>query len=305
MRARTQILACLGLVALASRGQAADPSAVSAECRAQVVSALEALGPALAKKARKLMPSAIGTIEGAIAAYAPPRLHPVDEGALPPARAGGRCPPEMAVVAHRFCVDRWEGSLEEKQEDGTTRPWSAFAIPRMDRVYLAKSRAGALPQGYISAQQAAAACGASGKRLCHPVEWRAACGGSEGYAYPYGPARVPGRCKDSGSSPMLAFHASTMSRGWGKTELNDPRNNQLEGGLAKTGASPGCVNDYGVYDMVGNLHEWTADPNGTFQGGYWLDTSQHGEGCAYRTIAHDYGYRDYSTGLRCCQELGR
>src|SRR2546429_3764696 len=29
-----------------------------------------------------------------------------------------------------------------------------------------------------------------------------------------------------------------------------------------TGAFPGCVNDYGLYDMVGNLHEWTADPNG-------------------------------------------
>jgi sulfatase modifying factor 1 len=52
--------------------------------------------------------------------------------------------------------------------------------------------------------------------------------------------------------------------------------------------------------MVGNLHEWTADPNGTFQGGYWLDTSQHGDGCAYRTISHGFTYHDYSTGFRCC-----
>jgi formylglycine-generating enzyme required for sulfatase activity len=54
--------------------------------------------------------------------------------------------------------------------------------------------------------------------------------------------------------------------------------------------------------MVGNLDEWTADPNGTFQGGFWLDTSQHGDGCAYRTIAHPYDYHDYSTGFRCCAD---
>jgi formylglycine-generating enzyme required for sulfatase activity len=85
-------------------------------------------------------------------------------------------------------------------------------------------------------------------------------------------------------------------------ELNDPRNTTLEGTLAKTGAFPGCVNDYGLYDMVGNLDEWTADPNGTFQGGFWLDTSLHGSGCAYRTIAHPFDYHDYSTGFRCCAD---
>ena len=35
--------------------------------------------------------------------------------------------------------------------------------------------------------------------------------------------------------------------------------------------------------MVGNLHEWTNDPNGTFQGGYYLDTHKNGDGCTYRT----------------------
>jgi formylglycine-generating enzyme required for sulfatase activity len=101
---------------------------------------------------------------------------------------------------------------------------------------------------------------------------------------------------------MLALHADTLKRGWGAVELNDPRLNQLEGTVAKTGAFPGCVNDYGLYDMVGNLHEWTADTNGTFQGGFWLDTAQHGNGCAYRTIAHPYDYHDYSTGFRCCAD---
>ena len=64
----------------------------------------------------------------------------------------------------------------------------------------------------------------------------------------------------------------------------------------------GCTNDYGVYDMVGNLHEWTSDPNGTFQGGYYLDTHINGDGCGYRTTFHPMSYCDYSTGFRCCAD---
>ena len=54
--------------------------------------------------------------------------------------------------------------------------------------------------------------------------------------------------------------------------------------------------------MVGNLHEWVADPKGTFMGGFFMDTFQNGEGCEYRTTAHGFDYHDYSTGFRCCAE---
>ena len=53
---------------------------------------------------------------------------------------------------------------------------------------------------------------------------------------------------------------------------------------------------------MGNLHEWTADPKGTFRGGYYVDTRINGEGCLYRTVAHDSGHWDYSTGFRCCAD---
>jgi formylglycine-generating enzyme required for sulfatase activity len=205
----------------------------------------------------------------------------------------------MVDVGGRFCIDRYEGSLVEKTASGIA-PWTPFEPPPEGRAFVARSVAGVTPQAYISGAQADAACRAAGKRLCAPVEWRAACGGSQGFAYPYGPKRIAGKCHDSGVAPMLVFHAQEMKKGWGVPELNDPRNNQLDGTVGKTGAYPECVNDFGAYDMVGNLHEWTADPNGTFQGGYWLDTSQHGDGCAYRTISHGFGYHDYSTGFRCC-----
>jgi formylglycine-generating enzyme required for sulfatase activity len=210
----------------------------------------------------------------------------------------------MGLVFGAVCVDRYEASVVERMPDGTLVPHAPNRPLAVDHVYVARSVPDVVPQAYVSGAQALAACRNGGKRLCAPVEWRAACGGSEGYAFPYGPDREPGRCHDSGANPMLRFHSDTRAHGWGPVELNDPRNTELEGTVAKSGGFPGCVNDFGLYDMVGNLHEWTADPNGTFQGGYWLDTSLHGEGCAYRTIAHPFDYHDYSTGFRCCADPG-
>ncbi len=281
---------------------AATPENAPPESNAQVETALRTLRPAFPANGRRIPRGQRGTIEFAIASYAPAKFHPVEEGALRPSRAAARCPAEMADVGARFCIDRHEGSLLERLEGGATQGWPPYTPPLDGHMYLARSSAGVIPQAYISAAQSEAACRAAGKRLCHAVEWRAACGGSQGYAYPYGPRRIERKCHDTGVAPMLVFFAAEMKKGWGRIELNDPRLNQLEGTVAKTGAFADCVNDYGVYDMVGNLHEWTADPNGTFQGGYWLDTAQHGDGCAYRTIAHQFTYHDYSTGFRCCAD---
>jgi formylglycine-generating enzyme required for sulfatase activity len=87
--------------------------------------------------------------------------------------------------------------------------------------------------------------------------------------------------------------------------MNQPQLNQLDGTLARTGEHAGCTNGYGVFDMVGNLHEWVADSRGTFYGGYYQDVASvgHGEGCGYLTTAHEARYHDYSTGFRCCADV--
>ncbi|HEX8791980.1 MAG TPA: SUMF1/EgtB/PvdO family nonheme iron enzyme [Polyangiaceae bacterium] len=226
----------------------------------------------------------------------------VVEGSLGQSMPGAVCPPEMANVDDRFCIDRWEGSLVEMLSDGREVPWPAFDAPDDSRQMRAVSVSGVYPQGYISGAQAARACAASGKRLCAPVEWRTACMGPERTKYGYGSSLATGRCNDSGYSPMLRLYPQ-VAQSWrlvGMTEMNDPRLNQLDGTLSPTGSHDGCTNDYGVFDMVGNLHEWTNDPNGTFQGGYYLDTHKNGDGCTYRTVAHEFTYHDYSTGFRCC-----
>jgi hypothetical protein len=296
------VLALVGSRLVGRHVHAATPDQAPAASRAQVAAALEGLAAAFRGHERRLGRGAPGTIERAIAAYVPGVFRPVQEGALAPGRSGAHCPSDMGLVFGAVCVDRYEASVVERGPDGTLVPHAPNQSFEPGHVYVARSVAGITPQAYVSGAQALAACRQAGKRLCAPVEWRVACGGSQGYAFPYGPDRAPGRCHDSGVNPMLTFHADTQARGWGPLELNDPRNTELDGTLAKTGAFPDCVNDFGLYDMVGNLHEWTADPNGTFQGGYWLDTSLHGDGCAYRTIAHPFDYRDYSIGFRCCAD---
>ena len=87
---------------------------------------------------------------------------------------------------------------------------------------------------------------------------------------------------------------------YGFDAMNDPRLNALAGTVSTTGHFSHCHSSWGPFDMVGNVHEWVDDPAGTFLGGYYLDTHINGDGCAYKTVAHDADYHDYSTGFRCC-----
>lgn len=228
----------------------------------------------------------------------------VAEGRLPERAFGASCPPGTASIDDRFCIDRWEASLVEVLADGREAPWPPFDAVRGGRSVRAVSLPNVYPQAYISGAQAAQACAAAGKRLCAPIEWRKACMGPRGQTFGYGGERIEGRCNDGGRSPMLRLfpQRASSSEGFAFLEMNDPRLNQLSDTLSPTGAHEDCTNEYGVFDMVGNLHEWTNDPHGTFQGGYYLDTHLNGDGCSYRTVAHDVTYHDYSTGFRCCTD---
>ncbi len=217
----------------------------------------------------------------------------------------GLCPPDMASIDDRFCVDRFEASLVEVLGNGEERAFSPYETVT-GRVVRAVSEGHVVPQGYVSGDQAGEACARSGKRLCKPAEWKKACMGPSSSNYGYGATREAGRCNDHGKSAMGSVYGAPP-RGsrrtfWATERMNNPALNQVPGTVAKSGDHAGCTNGYGVFDMVGNLHEWVADPNGTFQGGYYLDTNLNGEGCSYRTTAHSADYHDYSTGFRCCSD---
>jgi formylglycine-generating enzyme required for sulfatase activity len=209
-----------------------------------------------------------------------------------------------------FCIDRWEAYVVELDAHGGEHPHSPYE-PVDGLVVRAKTAPATIPQGYISQVQALQACEMAGKRLCAESEFRTACRGvTPGSLYPYGgQTRVPGYCNDGKGSMVGLLHGRDAS-GWSFANLNDPRLNQLPGGLAPTGSYPHCRSAAGVWDCVGNLHEWGADPadgngHGRFRGGFYGDAEMNGRGCLYVTSAHDPSYHDYSTGFRCCADIGR
>ena len=209
----------------------------------------------------------------------------------------GGCLPGMLRVDD-FCIDAYEAALVRYPDFGPVTP---YFNPGSEEV-IAVSAPGLVPQGYINQMQASDACTNAGKRLCTDTEWLRACEGPDDFTYPYGDTREPGVCNDARAvHPAVEYFMTTDP--WIYSEIDHPCLNQLANGLDRTGANVGCVTEEGAFDMMGNLHEWTADPNGTFRGGFYVDTVLNGNGCHYVTTAHNVSHFDYSTGFRCCAEL--
>ncbi len=220
-----------------------------------------------------------------------PNADPDPNTSLPDEEPGDRgCPAGMAHVT-TFCIDRFEASIADHS------PYH----PPVSPIGRAVSKRGAVPQSNISQIAASAACVAAGKRLCTDTEWLRACRGAANTTYPYGSTRAPGVCNDARAvHPAVELYGTTDA--WIYSHLDSPCLTQEPNGLAPTGSHTGCVTENGVFDMMGNIHEWTADTAGTFRGGYYVDTVLNGNGCVYATTAHDVSYSDYSTGFRCCAD---
>ena len=222
-------------------------------------------------------------------------------------------PPSPDLVAK--VLDDWN----RRVEGGTTGlPVPLPELPAWQREYgcreanctstywrpRAVSQPGVTPQGYVSQIIAAVACAGAGKRLCTTDEWRLACRGEQGSKFPYGPSYQDGMCNIT-----RAQHPAEMLKVDYTDGMMDPRMNGMtseQSGplLRATGASPGCASRWGddaVYDMVGNLDEWSSDPNGVLLGGFYSRQSQ--EGCDQTNTKHGPDFFNYSLGIRCCDRL--
>lgn len=200
----------------------------------------------------------------------------------------GPCVSGMAHI-NDFCMDRWEAHLKNQ---------SPYNVPD-DGV--AQTAPGVVPQGYISGEVAEATCQAAGKRLCTSAEWLRACQGPSEMTYPYGNSYIPSACNEGRAAhPIIELFGDDAD--WSSGQMNDARVNQLPNTLDVAGGNPVCMSVEGIYDLHGNLHEWVADADGTFRGGFYVDAEINGQGCLYRTTAHGRTYHDYSTGFRCCSD---
>ncbi len=180
----------------------------------------------------------------------------------------------MALVAERYCVDRFEsraeGGLGALDGAGT----SAVAV----------SRRGAVPSPEMSWFQAQKACANAHKRLCTKKEWNAACRG------PKGDRRLP-----SGTT-------------WDAKACNGiaaPRAKGTRPSARPSGSFVRCRSvEADVWDLSGNLWEWIGDegPGGLRPicgGGFGNAGNDLSCSCSEMERA-DKGHA--AVGFRCCAD---
>jgi hypothetical protein len=174
------------------------------------------------------------------------------------------CPEGMVVVEFAFCIDIWEAS----------RP-DATATSTGTATGMAVTQPGVMSWRSATFTEAAAACAGAGKRLCEPAEFEQACRGPDGTEYCYGDTYDPMICNGIDSFPYPGFHP------------------------VPTGEFDQCTNEYGVFDINGNLWERMAD--GTLRGGaYNCSDSAALHRCGFIPSMWNADSLQSNFGFRCC-----
>jgi Sulfatase-modifying factor enzyme 1 len=160
---------------------------------------------------------------------------------------------------------------------------------------------GEYPVIEVSWYEARDLCGEMGKRLCTEDEWTFSCEGEEATPYPYGYERSPETCvSDKMWKPYndnaLKFRETPAAM----AELD-----KLWQGYP-SGAQTKCKSSFGVYDLTGNIDEWTTSVHegerpSILKGGYWGPVRTR---CRPATRAHDQNHAFYQQGFRCCSDPG-
>ncbi len=157
------------------------------------------------------------------------------------------CPPDMVLV--------------DLPPGKSNRPFFKVCIDR----YEYPDKQGAVPQVEVSFEDAQKLCEKTGKRLCTAQEWRWACSGLEGYAYPYGINMEKENCNTDSRTP-------------------EP-----------SGARNKCISKFGAIDMTGNVWEWVTSTNGAM-------AAMGGPVSKCQTVSPGVGGEAKPTiGLRCCK----
>jgi formylglycine-generating enzyme required for sulfatase activity len=179
-----------------------------------------------------------------------------------------------------FCIHRYElrveGSLGEKDQSATW-PEGQVQVQRL------RSEPGLDPSRGVSWYQAYAACRAVGMALCTSQQWEDACDGQPGPG---------GREHPTATGALQATDCN----------INHPGTKEP----ALTGSSPRCRTPEGVYDLEGNLWEWTDPGQLDDQGRPLIDKRGGGHysgdvaPCAKHAIGSHAPSFDGSIGFRCC-----
>jgi hypothetical protein len=236
----------------------------------------------------------------------------------------GHCSEGMVEVQGRMMVDGWGYvDMVDLLQRETCTDWIDRAFPercaRFDRDHwlaLSKSipthpmhfcidrfeypnRRGAYPWIMVDWNDARALCAREQRRLCTEAEWTFACEGEEAMPHPYGYDRDPDACVID--RPWRPVDAEALVPREGERALLEL--DRLWQGET-SGSRRRCRSPFGVYDMTGNVDEWTAsvvagERPSILKGGYWGPVRTR---CRPSTRAHGEDFAFYQQGFRCCSD---
>jgi formylglycine-generating enzyme required for sulfatase activity len=215
------------------------------------------------------------------------------------------CPDGMVLVDGDYCDEVVQTCLNERPRPHVgclqyaspsvctgTQTHMRFCIDQ----YEYPNQAGEKPAIMQSWYDADKACRSIHKRVCRSHEWTLACEGPDRLPYPYGYTRDDKACHIDEYGPMIneaRFYSVDKDKEIERIDRREP-----------SGARPGCVSPYGVYDLTGNIDEWTTNEtgipdHGALKGGNW---GEWRNACRPVTLGHAAWFRYYQMGFRCCSD---
>ncbi len=144
-------------------------------------------------------------------------------------------------------------------------------------IYEWPNQEGSKPLVSINQKEASNKCESIGKRLCTTHEWETSCSGLKKNTYPYGKKYNENYC------PAKEAFSS------------------------RSGRFPACRSYFGLYDLTGNVWEWTGTPSkkkeGFFMvaGGTW--NSGNNATCQEKKYSFYPDNQYLFVGFRCCKTL--
>ena len=181
---------------------------------------------------------------------------------------------EKKVFLKAFYIDKFEVTNGEYRQfvDKTRyrepRDWALLGYREDRKEY---------PVVYVNFEDATEYCKWSGKRLPTEEEWEKAARGTDGQIYPWG---------------------NEFDRGKANTSLSGIV------GTVRVGSYKGGKSPYGLYDVAGNVWEWTSsnynEKSKTVKGGSW--GLSHKLAKAFARTGYDQNTRINNLGFRCAKD---
>lgn len=211
----------------------------------------------------------------------------------------GDCPGHsdmIKLLGTRGCIDKWENEICRSNGDdcrgkGTDNYWACFwdngntdscsniggGKPK------AYSRSDKEPSTNMTYDQAKKACELSGKSLCTATEWGLACTQNDGRTYPWG--------NTWNDTTKLYCNGSDYGDANGGQQTRN------------TGTFSNCTNDWGTFDLSGNVSEWTSTLGDTASqrvrmGGNYGSGSN--DMTCSKSVSHEWDNVKEYIGFRCC-----